>query len=101
MTTETTATTPAATPAATTVAVRRPAKDGVFSAFGSIIKSVSSVVSDVAITGSVASSGLMVAAERFKLDAGRDLIEEYGSEENLIKMQEATNALLDRIRNSR
>ncbi len=95
MTAETTTTTVAAT------TTRRPSKDGMFTAVGTVIKSVSNVVSDIAIAGSVASSGLMISAERFRLDAAQDLIEEYGDASKLSEMQTMTNDLLDRIRNSR
>ena len=95
-----------ATAAATTTTVAptamptRTRKQGMWASLTSVTKSISNVIGDLAQTGSVASTGLMIQAESYRLEAVEDLIEKYGTAEALAQAQLTANDVIARIRAS-
>lgn len=90
----------ASTTTSATVKQVRGRKDGLWSSLTSVSKSLANVIGDVAQTGSVATSGLMIQAEAYRLEAVEDLMERYGSHEALEEAQNTANAVIARIRAS-
>ena len=93
-------TTAASTTTTATVKQVRGRKDGLWSSLTSVSKSLANVIGDVAQTGSVATSGLMIQAEAYRLEAVEDLMERYGSPEALAAAQNTANEVIARIRAS-
>ena len=93
-------TTAASTTTTATVKQVRGRKDGLWSSLTSVSKPLANVIGDVAQTGSVATSGLMIQAEAYRLEAVEDLMERYGSPEALAEAQNTANEVIARIRAS-
>ena len=90
----TTATAASTTTVAPTAMPTRTRKQGVWGSLTSVTGSLANVVTDFANVGSSASEGLWNQAESYRLSTLRDLIEEFGSIEEI----ENLNSLADQLR---
>lgn len=84
-----------------TTPVRKVKPVGVIGALSNAIKSMANVVTDIGNAGSLASEGLLMSAEQFRLDSFQGLLDEFGDVDTLTELQSQATDFCTAIRNRR